>query len=108
MTSPPEFNNGFVTALALFYGHSMDGIDKDGSNDYRVYVASDHLYDLEIPACISEDLRTRLKAWVDYVFSQKLERPSKAETSAIFEDCKKYLMEIDREVFGLTVEVVHS
>jgi hypothetical protein len=106
-----EFNNGFVTALALYYAHSMDDnlLDNKSVNASLVnYAASDHLYDIEIPESISSELRDRIQNFVDYVFSQRLERPSRQEVFKMFEDSRGLLMDIDKEVFGLKVEVIHG
>ena len=57
-----EFNNGFVTALGLFYGHSMNKLGRPGEDCSLVlYAATDHLYDIEYPENISSELKERVK-----------------------------------------------
>ena len=108
-----EFNSGFVTALALFYAHhyniqifqETDKKMKEKGNSYNsahlvLYGATDHLYDLKIPEQLSDELKMKIKALLDFCFKVRMEFnvgyeiPIKA-----FEMCKEILMDIDREVF---------
>ena len=102
-----EFNNGFVTALALFYGHreQFREASKIVGYDMRIYGASDHLINIEYPLEIPENLKERIKAFVSWVFSLRLERPTVDEGNRIFDTCKDILKEIDEKIFGLKVEV---
>lgn len=103
-----EFNNGFVTALALFYAHSMDRMtldDKVDTASLSLYGASDHLFDMVIPDSIDDGLRERIEAFRTYVLSVRLSRIPRKEVLKIFDDCSKLIQEIDSKVFGLEVEV---
>jgi hypothetical protein len=107
-----EFNTGFVTALALFYAHSMDRELMNGAKgidtaSLSLYGASDHLFDMEIPESLDENLKSRIEGFRDYVFSVRLERIPSKEVISIFEDCRKLIQEIDAKVFGLEVVVNH-
>jgi len=110
----PEFNNGFVTALTLFYGHddsSMRGDVKEGDNDYRLSGGKDHLYEMVIPSTLSDGLRTRIETFREAVFrlsGTSFWKPSVSMIEAVdklFEECYRILMAIDEEVFGLSVVV---
>jgi len=67
-----EFNNGFITAIALFLEHKSDikyaPKDKNGKlviSDLRLYVASDHLYEMEIPKSIIRKAKIcRFSIWL--------------------------------------------
>lgn len=99
-------NNGFVTALGLFYGHHME-VPKMGE-DYStiIYCAREHLNDIEYPQNLSPTLKANIEFFVDYV-SRYADKSfvSKERTYTIFNICKKLLMMIDETVFGLDVEV---
>ena len=103
-----EFNNGFVTALGLFHGHSMDGMLKT-SPELVLYGASDHLYDIEYPSNISDELKEKIGSFVDYVFTFRMRHDTtREEVFEVFEACRKLLVKIDEELFGLTVELHYS
>ncbi len=102
-----EFNSGFVTALGLFYGHREQWreLRKTQSSDNRIYAASDHLYDLEYPKGLNDEVKEKVSAFVDFVFSQRLEHISWEEADRIFEDCRNLLALIDERVFNLSVVI---
>ena len=106
-----EFNNGFVTALGLFYGHReqfKDVRDKRDQfpHDQRVYAAADHLFDIEYPEGLASEVRDRVEAFVDWVFAVRLDWDFKWEDGdRIFDSCKDLLKFIDEKVFGLNVEI---
>ena len=69
-----EFNNGFVTAIALFLEHKLFTEllpkDKEGKLicDLRLYGATDHLYNIEIPKSLKAKWKIFLLSkyiWVD-------------------------------------------
>lgn len=111
----PEFNNGFLTALTLFYGHNDQSMryQKVGEHmyDYRLDGAKDHLYDMVIPESISEELRRRIEAFKDKVFDIKDKaffNPSEEtvkEIDALFEEDYRIIMALDKELFKLEVIV---
>jgi len=102
----PEFNNGFITALALFYGHFESFKD---SPDLVMYAATDHLYDIEYPENISPELKEKIEALVDLAFSYRMShKATKEEVYDVFGACSKLFQEIDKEVFGLEVEANYS
>jgi len=100
-----EFNSGFVTALGLFYGHreQFRRLRKEEFGDNRIYAASDHLYALEYPEGLDDEVKEKVSAFTDFVFSKRLERISWKEGDEIFEDCRNLLALIDEKVFGLKV-----
>ena len=101
-----EFNNGFVTAIALFLEHkNFDSHlpkDKEGKVicDLRLYGASDHLYDMEIPEVFDSKLRNRILEWKDKCFENRLEHFKDTKiTDIIFKEAEDILACIDEEVF---------
>ena len=105
-----EFNNGFVTALALFYGHreQFQRASNIVGHDLRVYGASDHLFDIEYPKALDETLERKIRRFVDDVLKVRLKPDStNDETDKLFERCKDLLKEIDEKCFGLKVEVYY-
>jgi len=101
-----EFNNGFVTALALFYGHREDiSASRILGQDTRIYPASDHLCDIEYPENLDKDLKKKIEEFVKDVFEVRLKKISINEGSDLFDRCKDLLMEIDEKCFGLKVVV---
>ena len=98
-----EFNNGFVTALGLFYGHlSQFKDDRQGSEgDSSIYAAADHLFDMVIPENISKPLRDRIQKFRDDILEVRLKHITIDEAYRYFERCKQILISIDREFFGL-------
>jgi hypothetical protein len=103
-----EFNNGFVTALSLFYGHRLSNFEIRIKNakhyDLRIYSASDHLLDLEIPENISQELKRKVEVFVKRVLSKRLENITWEEGDKFFDECANLLKEIDQEVFNLKVQ----
>lgn len=106
----PEFNNGFVTALGLFYGHSMNPSIRDKQSAHLVlYGATDHLADIEYPENISQELKEKISNFVDLAFSYRLSWDTPInDIYSIFEACREILKQIDEEVFGLEVEITHG
>jgi hypothetical protein len=105
-----EFNTGFVTALALYYGHRpmfQDSRTKNvlKDNDLRNYGASDHLFDIEYPMNIDEDLKKQIESFIDRALKLRLGRISEAETENLFEECLACLKEIDKKAFHVLAEV---
>jgi hypothetical protein len=103
-----EFNNGFVTALALFYGHREQAFEARTNiilHDLRIYCASDHLLDLEIPENISIQLKRKIKSFIRRVLSKRLESISWKEGDKFFDECADLLKEIDQEIFNLKVQI---
>lgn len=101
-----EFNNGFITAIALFLEHKNfdEHIvrDKDGKviNDLRLYGATDHLYDLEIPKNIGKKLRSRILKARRKCFENRLEHlKDRKLTDEIFEEFENILRTIDQKIF---------
>ncbi len=100
------FNNGFITALALFLEHKnfIEQIHKDKEenviSDLRLYAATDHLYDLEMPNVLSRDLMKRIARFRAECFNHRLDTFTSIETTdKLFTECEDILAEIDRKVF---------
>jgi hypothetical protein len=101
-----EFNNGFITAIALFLEHknAMQLLPKDKEGklitDLRLYGATDHLYDLEIPKGIDNTLKKLIIKWRDECFHNRLAFFKTTEVSnRLFEEAENILAEIDRMIF---------
>lgn len=109
-----EFNNGFVTALALFYGHRERQRYTKMTHDFRLDGAKDHLYDLEYPKKLDKNLKRKIKRFAKHVFqvhyaeSFTTTNPERSnEIDKLFEKCASLLKEIDETCFGLKVEIVY-
>jgi hypothetical protein len=106
-----EFNNGFITALALFYAHrfynlsAFETIHKVFGPDLRLYGGSDHLLNIQIPSNIDPDLRRKVEDLVSKVKSLRYAELTKDEVEEIFDECLEILKELDRRLFGLEVIV---
>lgn len=107
--SKVEFNNGFITAIALFLEHRDNFfgmnrqyiIDKKLS-DHRMYAGSDHLYDLEIPKTIPENIRNRILRWKKKCFENRLSgyKANQLEVNdKLFKEAEDILIKIDELVF---------
>lgn len=101
-----DFNNGFVTAIALFLEHKSNRelIIKNKNNevltDLRLYASTDHIYDLEIPKMISIKLKSRINKWRIKCFNNRLEHHRNTElTDKLFKEAEDILAKIDMEVF---------
>lgn len=100
----PEFNNGFITAIALFLEHknfTSHMIKKDTiCVDLRLYGAADHLFELEIPDILSVKLKNRIKKWRTSIFNKRLDNFKEFDTvNALFKEGEDILAEIDKEIF---------
>jgi hypothetical protein len=101
-----EFNNGFITAIALFLEHKqMESHmvkDKDGKviSDIRLYGATDHLYDLEIPKKLPENLKNRIYRWRKKCFDNRLNNPSDIKIGdSLFKEGEDILRIVDEQIF---------
>jgi hypothetical protein len=106
MVKDVEFNNGFVTALALFYGHySQEPPKYESEYGVRIYPASDHLIDIECPKNLDPELRRKVKKFVRDVFSVRLKDISREDEEILFKRCLEILKLIDKKYFKLKVKV---
>jgi len=100
-----EFNNGFITAIALFLEHKDNWQlikNKEGKiiSDLRLYGATDHLYDMEIPKKLSEKLKRRILRWRAKCFHHRLENFKDRKISdELFKEAEQILKAIDEEIF---------
>jgi len=102
----PEFNNGFITALALFLEHKnieshvVRNKDKIIIGDYRLYGASDHLYNLEIPADLPHNIRLKIGRLVHNCLKHRLFNFKDSEFGdKMFKEAENILAKIDQEIF---------
>jgi hypothetical protein len=103
-----EFNNGFVTALCLFYGHRFqfsEGIAR-GMSDIRIYGASDHLYDIQFPKNLDKRLKKKIQKFIGKVFAVRLKDIKHEEGSKLFDECLEIIKAIDRKYFGFKRVIV--
>jgi hypothetical protein len=100
-----EFNNGFLTALMLFYGHRY--WPKWEKYDFRLDGAADHLRDMEIPDGLDEDLRRRVEELRSKVMALRFKDLQSEEVDRIFDEAVEIMKELDRRLFGLSVVVNH-
>ena len=98
-----EFNTGFISALAMFYGHRMAWGDEKvyqiTKHDMRIYGASDHLYDIEYPKNLSAGLKQKIQEFVSDVFKVRLENISREDAENLFNRCRDLIIAIDEEYF---------
>jgi hypothetical protein len=98
-----EFNNGFLTALMLFYGHRY--WPRTERYDFRLDGAADHLLDMEIPDGLDEDLRRRVEGLRGRVMALRFKDLPSEEVDRIFDEAVEIMKELDRRLFGLSVVV---
>jgi hypothetical protein len=110
MAKDIEFNNGFITALALFYHHRGQFKEAEDviQRDMSIYAGSDHLFDLEYPTNIPEELKNKIEDFRRRVLEVRMADISKQHAYRLYEECKELLIEIDEKVFGLKVVVNYS
>lgn len=102
-----EFNNGFVTALGLFYGHRAQFEAIRAFSDMRLYAATDHLADIEYPENIDNEIHSKVEEFLEKAFSLRLKIVTSKEVEEIFDTCKDLFKLIDERIFGLKVEIKH-
>lgn len=107
------FNNGFITAITLFLEHKDNWqriiIDKPDAgeimkkvllSDLRLYGATDHLYDMEIPEILSIKLRSKIISWRSKCFHYRMEDfKDTIRTDKLFKEAENILVKIDEEIF---------
>jgi len=99
-----SYNNGFITALALFYAHRQEPFLQFFRDD-RLYGASDHLLEMDVPETLSSELKARIEGFRREVLSKRVAELGQAEVEKLFEECLNILKALDKEVFGLNVVV---
>ena len=104
-----EFNNGFIVALALFYGHKHQFTEASHSagHDMRIYAATDHIFNIEIPQNLSAGLNREVKYFVHKALKARLADISEIEGEKLFDLCKSLLKRIDKEHFVRHRVVAH-
>lgn len=101
-----EFNNGFVTAIALFLEHKnfTSHLPRDKENklicDLRLYGASDHLFDLETPKSLPGKIKKRINSLRSKAFLHRLDHFEDSKyTDYLFKEAEHILKAIDEQVF---------
>lgn len=107
MTRKIEFNNGFVTALSLFYGHrfQFEEASKIVGHDMRIYGATDHLYNIEFPKRLPRRIKKLYGKFHGHCFTVRLENIKIEEGNQIFSECLEVIKAIDRHYFVKNVKV---
>ena len=107
VSNKPEFNNGFVTAFALFYGHKHQNLEASQviDHDMRIYGASDHLFDLELPKDLPNKIKKQYEAFVQKVFAVRLKDITIEYADEIFDECLAIIKAIDEHYFVKKVVV---
>jgi hypothetical protein len=98
-----EFNNGFLTALLLFYGHRY--WPRTEKYDFRLDGAADHLRDMEVPEGLDDDLKERVRELRGRVMALRFRDLPSEEVDRVFDECVEIVKELDRRLFGLSVVV---
>jgi hypothetical protein len=101
-----EFNNGFVTALALFYAHAyqIQGARFKGRWALVLHAATDHILEMDIPSNLSPKLRERVERFRERALAHRFEADDET-AQELFKECLEILKLVDEEVFGLKVVV---
>uniref|UniRef100_A0A6M3LMS9 HEPN domain-containing protein n=2 Tax=viral metagenome TaxID=1070528 RepID=A0A6M3LMS9_9ZZZZ len=97
-----EFNNGFIIAITLFLEHKNQNLDlkEKGISDLRLYGATDHLFDLEIPKTLPINLQKRIKKARDKAFHLRLANEKDYSIAdKIFKEFEDILIKIDEQIF---------
>jgi len=107
----PEFNNGFLTAIALFLEHKNFHLVNTLTcqSDSRLYGAADHLMEMHIPEFLEEKLKNRIVDARNKVMENRLGHLSFDDTfkitNEIFEEFENIMIEIDKKFFVQKVVV---
>jgi hypothetical protein len=103
--SQPEFNNGFVTSIALFLAHINQNYlvckDKQGKviTDIRLYAATDHLLEMDFPRHLPIALLKRIKKWRTRCLKHRYDNFKSTQFSdSLFKEAEKILSKIDEQV----------
>jgi uncharacterized protein YaaR (DUF327 family) len=101
-----EFNNGFVTALALFYAHLYQQYSERFKGEWVLIIcgATDHLIDMEVPNNIPQELKERVEKFKEKALSHRYDANEEIAME-LFNECLEILKEIDEKMFGLSVIV---
>ena len=102
--SDVPFNNGFITALALFYAHRFLRYSFT-RRDLRIYAGSDHLINMQMPENLDPDLKNRVDGFIDKVMSSRYEELPEEKAEELFSECLEILKELDKKLFNLDVVV---
>ncbi|MEM2174915.1 MAG: hypothetical protein QXI58_04755 [Candidatus Micrarchaeia archaeon] len=103
-----EFNSGFVTALALFYGHLHQFQHPEFENDdLRICSASDHLFDIEYPENIDNEIKERVEKFRKKALEMRYKRISMKEGDELFLECLEIIKLIDKKCFKIKDVVVN-
>jgi len=103
-----EFNNGFITAIALFLEHKnfSSHMIRDNAgkvtHDMRLYGATDHLFNIEIPfdCGLGSHLETRIVKWREKCLHHRLTTFEDTKiTSELFKEGEDILAMIDKIIF---------
>lgn len=95
-----EFNNGFITAIALFLEHKNKDRELNKFNDLRLNGATDHLFDIEIPENLPENIKKRIEKASDKALSLRNEFSKDGKPAdKIFKEFENILAQIDKEIF---------
>lgn len=90
-----EFNNGFFTALFLFYAHKNQASPPDMNMDIRIYGASDHLLDMDIPGELPDKLKERVEEFREQVLENRLSLKLKRKRGeSFFNACRMIILDL--------------
>lgn len=116
-----EFNNGFITAIALFLEHKnrKDDLSRNQKgmiiSDLRLYGATDHLFDLEIPKFVKthmpadmEKVLVKIIKWKEECLNYRLSNLETMEVAdRLFKEAEDILKMIDEKMFKTKKVVMH-
>lgn len=103
-----EFNSGFVTALALFYGHLHQFQEtRFRDEDLRIYPATDHLYYIEYPENLDNEIKERIEKFRKKALEMRYKTISMKEGDDLFLECLKIIKLIDKKCFKIKDVVVN-
>ncbi|MCW1297041.1 MAG: hypothetical protein OH319_05155 [Candidatus Parvarchaeota archaeon] len=103
-----EFNSGFITALVLFYGHLHQFQREEfKDNDFRIYTASDHLFNIEYPKNLDNEIKERIEKFRKKALEMRYKTISMKEGDDLFLECLEIAKMIDKKCFKLKDVVVN-
>lgn len=97
-----EFNNGFVTAIALFtqHKHQFRELREIHRSDLRLYAATDHLYDIELPEHLPKKLAMKIGKARAKAFNNRMDNTKDWKVADnIFKEFEDILKAIDEHYF---------
>lgn len=102
-----EFNDGFITALALCYAHRMASCQTPSGKDYRLSGAADHLVEMDLPEDLPDELKKSILRLRKKIIEKRLELMNPEDVDKMFDELVEIFKRLDKHLFGLDVTVTY-